>query len=210
MILPVSLCYERIFVNQLLYKFGRLIGRHLAEIIVLAALAAASVTYLVYRNNHQPIADIPAAAPPPTKLQAPAWDEKKALDEKCAATMPNLIEKATAAYAEKNYDLAVETLWICQGHSSDPKFKNLYTQALTKRNKIKSDETDSYIKAEKARKKKEGVNIGMSEQDVLDSSWGRPEHVNTTTNTYGTRAQWVYGGRNYLYFEDGKLTSIQN
>lgn len=63
---------------------------------------------------------------------------------------------------------------------------------------------------EKARKKREGVRLGMSKQDVLDSSWGKPDHINKTTTRYGTHEQWVYGGGNYLYFEDGILTSIQN
>lgn len=61
----------------------------------------------------------------------------------------------------------------------------------------------------KAQKKREGVRIGMSEQDVLDSSWGKPTKVNRTTSKYGVHEQWVYGG-GYLYFEDGVLTSIQN
>ena len=63
---------------------------------------------------------------------------------------------------------------------------------------------------EKARKKSQGVRIGMSKQDVLDSSWGEPDHINTTTTRYGVHEQWVYGGGNYLYFENGILTSIQN
>ena len=63
---------------------------------------------------------------------------------------------------------------------------------------------------EKARKKSQGVRIGMSKQDVLDSSWGKPDHINTTTTRYGVHEQWVYGGGNYLYFENGILTSIQN
>lgn len=63
---------------------------------------------------------------------------------------------------------------------------------------------------EKARKKREGVTIGMTKQDVLDSSWGKPKYINTTTTRYGVREQWVYGGGNYLYFENGILTSIQN
>jgi hypothetical protein len=59
--------------------------------------------------------------------------------------------------------------------------------------------------------KKPGVTIGMSEDDVISqSSWGRPEHINRTTTRHGVREQWVYGGRNYLYFEDGILTAIQN
>lgn len=60
------------------------------------------------------------------------------------------------------------------------------------------------------RKKQEGVTIGMSKEDVLDSSWGKPRKINKSTNKYGTREQWVYGNGNYLYFEDDRLTSIQN
>jgi hypothetical protein len=71
------------------------------------------------------------------------------------------------------------------------------------------------LKAEKdalaiANKKSEGVRIGMTKNQVLESSWGRPNHVNTTTGSYGVHEQWVYNGYNYLYFEDGILTTIQN
>ncbi len=58
--------------------------------------------------------------------------------------------------------------------------------------------------------KKKGVSIGMTREQVKGSSWGRPESVNTTTSAYGSREQWVYGGRNYLYFENGVLVTIQN
>lgn len=54
------------------------------------------------------------------------------------------------------------------------------------------------------------VSIGMSASDVLDHGWCRPNSVNRTTTAYGTSEQWVYGGRNYLYFKDGTLTSVQN
>ncbi|KLU63312.1 hypothetical protein CEB3_c02920 [Peptococcaceae bacterium CEB3] len=62
----------------------------------------------------------------------------------------------------------------------------------------------------KALAKTRGVRIGMTEQQVLDSMWGKPEEVNRTISQYGTDEQWVYGGNNYLYFENGILTSIQN
>lgn len=62
----------------------------------------------------------------------------------------------------------------------------------------------------KAEKKKQGVRIGMTEQDVLDSSWGRPTRVRNTTNARGIQSQWIYEGQNYLYFENGKLTTVQN
>jgi hypothetical protein len=63
--------------------------------------------------------------------------------------------------------------------------------------------------AEAARRRKQGVNIGMTEDEVRQSSWGRPQSVNRTVMSNGTHEQWVYSG-GYLYFEDGVLTSIQN
>jgi TPR repeat protein len=57
---------------------------------------------------------------------------------------------------------------------------------------------------------KGGVSVGMSKAEVLASSWGKPQSVNTTTTRAGKREQWVYGGNNYLYFEDGVLEVIQN
>lgn len=64
--------------------------------------------------------------------------------------------------------------------------------------------------AAKAKRKREGVSIGMTQQQALDSSWGRPSHINRTTTAAGMREQWVYGGGNYLYFSNGILVSIQN
>jgi hypothetical protein len=64
--------------------------------------------------------------------------------------------------------------------------------------------------AEKARKKREGVSIGMTQQDALDSSWGKPERINRTVTANGVREQWVYGNGNYLYFTNGILTAYQN
>jgi len=62
-----------------------------------------------------------------------------------------------------------------------------------------------------ALKKSQGVRLGMSREDALASSWGKPERINTSTGRWGTHEQWVYSGHhNYLYFEDGVLTSISN
>lgn len=57
--------------------------------------------------------------------------------------------------------------------------------------------------------KKEGVSIGMTRDQVLKSNWGRPTDINESISTRGTREQWVYGIGNYLYFENGILTSVQ-
>jgi hypothetical protein len=58
---------------------------------------------------------------------------------------------------------------------------------------------------------KGSVRLGMTEDQAI-AGWGRPNDINRTTGAWGVHEQWVYGeyGGNYLYFEDGLLTSIQN
>lgn len=55
----------------------------------------------------------------------------------------------------------------------------------------------------------EGVRIGMSPEQVIASSWGKPKKINRTTTAQGERQQWVYSG-GYLYFTNGVLTGVQN
>lgn len=50
--------------------------------------------------------------------------------------------------------------------------------------------------------------VGMSEGEVLNSTWGSPERRNTTQTLYGTREQWVYED-GYIYLTNGFVTSIQ-
>ncbi|KAK42714.1 hypothetical protein BG58_39460 [Caballeronia jiangsuensis] len=59
-------------------------------------------------------------------------------------------------------------------------------------------------------KRNRGVSIGMTEDQALASNWGRPNYVNRTHTAAGDSSQWVYGGGNYLYFQNGRLTTIQN
>ena len=54
----------------------------------------------------------------------------------------------------------------------------------------------------------EKIKIGMTKAMVKDS-WGEPEDINRTVGSWGVHEQWVYGS-NYLYFENGKLTSWQD
>lgn len=75
---------------------------------------------------------------------------------------------------------------------------------------FKAKKAKQKAQAEAEYKAKGGVRIGMSKEEVLKSNWGKPESVNKSTSASGTREQWVYGGRNYLYFTNGVLTGIQN
>lgn len=50
--------------------------------------------------------------------------------------------------------------------------------------------------------------VGMPAKDALDTFWGKPQSVNSTTTSNGTREQWVYSS-GYLYVENGRVVAIQ-
>ena len=59
--------------------------------------------------------------------------------------------------------------------------------------------------------KKPNVKIGMSKSQVINqSNWGEPKYVNRTVTKHGTHEQWVYSEYRYLYFDNGRLTVIQD
>lgn len=49
---------------------------------------------------------------------------------------------------------------------------------------------------------------GMTDAAAL-KVWCQPDHIQTTVLFNGTHEQWVYPGRGYLYFDNGRLTAIQ-
>ena len=57
------------------------------------------------------------------------------------------------------------------------------------------------------------VVVGMNTHMVF-YAWGRPDTVNESPNSDGTKEEWVYRRtgekEQYLYFEDGILTEIKN
>ena len=53
------------------------------------------------------------------------------------------------------------------------------------------------------------VVLGMTKA-MCEEAWGKPKDINVSIGSWGRHEQWVYDGYNYLYFENGKLTSIQN
>lgn len=84
------------------------------------------------------------------------------------------------------------------------KMEEYSSTATMKLKKIDKDNTlpkTTYIKE---------PTIGMTKEEVKNSTWGSPQKINTTTTRYGVHEQWVYSGHKYLYFDDGILTSIQN
>lgn len=54
--------------------------------------------------------------------------------------------------------------------------------------------------------------IGMTPDEVKNSTWGEPSDINKTTTKYGISEQWVYRSSvkdKYIYFENGLVTAIQ-
>lgn len=51
--------------------------------------------------------------------------------------------------------------------------------------------------------------IGMTANEVENSTWGKPTKINKTITKYGVHEQWVYSSGRYVYLDDGVVTSIQ-
>jgi len=52
--------------------------------------------------------------------------------------------------------------------------------------------------------------IGMTVLQVETSTWGDPQSKNISQNAYGTTEQWCYPNYQYIYFDNGIVTSIQS
>ena len=83
--------------------------------------------------------------------------------------------------------------------SYQPIFDELTSQQL-------AEQAEQYQQPQQP--EKEDPHIGMTADEVRNSTWGSPREINRTTSIYGTREQWVYR-KGYIYFEDGIVTTIQ-
>lgn len=59
-------------------------------------------------------------------------------------------------------------------------------------------------------KEKESPKIGMTSDQVLNSTWGKPDDINRTITQYSISEQWVYDYYRYIYLENGIVTAIQD
>lgn len=57
---------------------------------------------------------------------------------------------------------------------------------------------------------KEEPRIGMTAEEVENSTWGKPDKINKTTTEYGVSEQWVYDIGKYIYLDNGIVTAIQD
>jgi hypothetical protein len=135
------------------------------------------------------------------KAREAAAREKAEAEERRIAAMTPAERAAEEAEKKRKIELAA---------AEQARALALKQMELKKAQEVAAKREELRLIALKKENKKAGVRIGMTKQDVYESSWGRPNSVNKTTNRYGVHEQWVYEGRNYLYFENGILTSVQN
>jgi tetratricopeptide (TPR) repeat protein len=126
--------------------------------------------------------------------------------EECRKKYDEAIIKKASEYASNQFYIqAVHTIEdALEIDTNNIELINLRDLYVSKDKMVQED-----IKA-KADSLNQGVRIGMTKQEVLDSNWGEPKTINRTTTQYGTNEQWVYYGNKYLYFDNGILTAIQN
>lgn len=65
-------------------------------------------------------------------------------------------------------------------------------------------------KREAAKRKSQGVSLGMTPDEVMASNWGRPRRVTRSQSSYISTEMWDYGYPNFLYFVNGRLEQIHN
>ena len=144
------------------------------------------------------------------KAKATVALAQQKVETACTTQQDDIVAQAKKLLASKEIESAYDLLFPCRFALENSPHKAFYLQTLGQWERFKTAKQARLDREEKARKKREGVSIGMSAQDVIDSSWGKPSKVNRTTNQWGVREQWVYASGSYLYFKDGVLTSIQN
>ena len=132
--------------------------------------------------------------------------------EDFASRKQELLNQLRSLVSARRWDEASK-LVSAYGVVKDPEFTTLTTvvrEGMATAEKAKLDAQKATAdKADRERRRHEGVRVGMTMNDVLLSSWGRPENVNKTVTTRGTSEQWIYRGNQYLYFDNGVLTAIQ-
>ena len=120
----------------------------------------------------------------------------------------------------QNYYLGYQT--YKQKRIEEEKLEKIAQEEQYEREKLEQEEIWKRKQAEKYARltKKYGKNIAKEiiegyvrigwTKEMCIESWGEPNEINKTTNKYSVSEQWVYGSGSYLYFDNGRLTTIQN
>lgn len=193
------------------YRVGRLLGSGYIWIVVLVVLVFAAVFLSNYRESR--VRDEQAA-----RARAAELSREAALQKRCTEGIDAVVTEGRAALNAGDPDKGLAIMNRCANKMADVTALAFHKEVLIAARakaasaaKAAQEQALLAQRADLARRKKEGVRVGMSVDDVLKSSWGKPERINRSTNARGTREQWVYPGHhNYLYFENDVLTNIQH
>lgn len=149
-------------------------------------------------------------------MAQPRAQERGPLATRCIDQVAALKAEARAVMKAGDPDRAQQMMFQCRALATDPEVLAIEREALIaarakdeRLRKIEKAKRDKADKAELAQRKREGVVLGMTREEVLKSSWGKPRKINSTHSARGTDEQWVYPG-GYLYFTDGVLRTVQN
>lgn len=183
--------------KPLSFELGRLASRVSPSVVVWAVLVLGAVAVAL---SEKPGRAAPAVMPAVPEVAAPA----------VPPPMPEA-ERAELARALQNPkvfpDVRLQAMdrLLAAGEPMSDEWRRLRADL---QQKVAANQA-ALERSRLAHKRAQGVSVGASMQDALESSWGKPQRVNRTITAQGTREQWVYGGGNYLYFDGGVLTAIQ-
>ena len=66
----------------------------------------------------------------------------------------------------------------------------------------------NFITQETTQAIKNNPALGMTAEEVLQTTWGKPKRINKTTYTWGIEEQWIYPDNQYIYLENGIVVAI--
>ena len=183
----------------------------IAIVLTLLAFTACEHYMKTARLDREQVARNKANADEKAAREARLKAQRESREEQFKTKRAEILAETKRLIAKREWRLARQELepWDAQV-TADGDFVPLKSKIDTEVRAIEARENAIAAKELAAAKRKAGVSIGMSQDDVLASQWGKPEKVNRTVHARSVSEQWVYPGYQYLYFENGKLTSIQN
>lgn len=100
-----------------------------------------------------------------------------------------------------------------EGEKTMPHGQNYYADEATSLSVSQAEYEE--MAAEKAAKEeaaeklaKSEPKVGMTKTEVENCAWGSPDKKNIDTYSWGTKEQWVYRSKGYVYFKNGVVTSV--
>lgn len=113
-----------------------------------------------------------------------------------------------------NYPITIEEVDVNQINSLLNEYNNFISFLINYRDNVYKISRDGELQDEyEERENEESLSesipkVGMTASEVEKTSWGKPDKKNKDTYSWGTTEQWVYNDKGYVYFENGKVTSV--